>query len=122
MAAMKKVGSKVGSFFRSLGAGFEELGVSLQGGLAAGAATRQPITTVPYRSCHPRSAAGFVAPSASVVGNVRLGANSSVWYGAVIRGDVNSISVGEGTNIQAGQAYLPHDDCTQLTHTHHPQT
>ena len=120
---MKKFGTSIAPFFRSLGAGFEELGVSLQGGLAARTTTRLPsATNVPYRNAHPSTTAGFVAPCASVVGNVRLGANSSVWYGAVIRGDVNSISVGEGTNIQAGQAYLPHDDCTQLTHTHHPQT
>ena len=37
---------------------------------------------------------GFVAPSATVVGDVALGERSSVWYGAVLRGDVNSIKVG----------------------------
>lgn len=42
----------------------------------------------------------FVADTALVMGDVVLGANSSVWYGSVLRGDVNSIRVGEGTNIQ----------------------
>jgi len=42
----------------------------------------------------------FVAPSAHVIGNVSLGENSSVWYNAVLRGDVNKISVGANTNIQ----------------------
>lgn len=42
----------------------------------------------------------FVAPSATVVGDVALGRGSSVFYGAVLRGDINSIRVGEGTNIQ----------------------
>jgi len=42
----------------------------------------------------------FVAPNASVIGDVSLGTNSSVWYGATMRGDVNSISVGESTAIQ----------------------
>ena len=37
---------------------------------------------------------GFVAPSATVVGDVTLGERSSVWYGAVLRGDVNHIKVG----------------------------
>ncbi len=46
------------------------------------------------------SAAIFIAPSATVVGDVRLGAGSSVFYGAVLRGDINEIRVGEGTNIQ----------------------
>lgn len=42
----------------------------------------------------------FVAASASVVGRVRLGRQSSVWFGAVLRGDVGPIEVGERTNIQ----------------------
>lgn len=42
----------------------------------------------------------FVAPSASIIGDVQVGAGSSIWYGCVLRGDVNSISIGSGTNIQ----------------------
>jgi carbonic anhydrase/acetyltransferase-like protein (isoleucine patch superfamily) len=42
----------------------------------------------------------FVAKNATVVGDVVLGAKSSVFYGAVLRGDINVIRVGEGTNIQ----------------------
>ena len=42
----------------------------------------------------------FVAENAAVIGNVKLGADSSVWFGAVIRGDEDSITVGEGTSIQ----------------------
>ncbi|GAA0170577.1 hypothetical protein Leryth_014692 [Lithospermum erythrorhizon] len=42
----------------------------------------------------------FVAPSASIIGEVQVGPKSSIWYGCVLRGDVNSISVGSGTNIQ----------------------
>ncbi|KAI4316832.1 hypothetical protein L6164_024772 [Bauhinia variegata] len=42
----------------------------------------------------------FIAPSASVIGDVQVGRGSSIWYGCVLRGDVNSISVGSGTNIQ----------------------
>jgi len=46
------------------------------------------------------SGAIFVAANATVVGDVVLGADSSVFYGAVLRGDINSIRVGNGTNIQ----------------------
>jgi carbonic anhydrase/acetyltransferase-like protein (isoleucine patch superfamily) len=46
------------------------------------------------------AAAIFVAAGATVVGDVILGAQSSVFYGAVLRGDINEIRVGEGTNIQ----------------------
>ncbi|KAK4269522.1 hypothetical protein QN277_022669 [Acacia crassicarpa] len=42
----------------------------------------------------------FVAPCASIIGDVQVGRGSSIWYGCVLRGDVNSISVGTGTNIQ----------------------
>ena len=46
----------------------------------------------------------FVAPTASVIGDVTLGAGASVWYGAVLRGDVERISVGASSNVQ--------DNCT----------
>ena len=42
----------------------------------------------------------FIADSAEVMGSVTIGADSSVWYKAVLRGDVDSISVGCRTNIQ----------------------
>ncbi|MFA6962054.1 MAG: gamma carbonic anhydrase family protein [Opitutaceae bacterium] len=42
----------------------------------------------------------FIAKSATVVGDVKLSKNSSVFYGAVLRGDINSIVVGEGSNVQ----------------------
>lgn len=41
----------------------------------------------------------FVAPSASIIGHVQVGKGSSVWYGATLRGDVHSITVGEQTTI-----------------------
>jgi len=44
----------------------------------------------------------FLAQSATVLGEVKMGANCSVWYNAVIRGDVNSIEIGNEVNIQDG--------------------
>jgi carbonic anhydrase/acetyltransferase-like protein (isoleucine patch superfamily) len=44
----------------------------------------------------------FVAPGATIVGRVRVGARSSVWYGTILRGDVADITIGEDTNIQDG--------------------
>jgi carbonic anhydrase/acetyltransferase-like protein (isoleucine patch superfamily) len=46
------------------------------------------------------SRAAFIAANATVVGDVALGPDSSVFFGAVLRGDINEIRVGEGTNIQ----------------------
>jgi carbonic anhydrase/acetyltransferase-like protein (isoleucine patch superfamily) len=42
----------------------------------------------------------FVAPSAQIIGNVRIGRDSSVWFQTVIRGDLDAIIIGEKTNIQ----------------------
>ena len=42
----------------------------------------------------------WVAGSAEVVGDVYLGANASVWFGCVLRGDSDRLSIGEGSNIQ----------------------
>lgn len=42
----------------------------------------------------------FIAPTATVLGDVRIGAESSIWFGAVIRGDTESIRIGRQTNIQ----------------------
>ena len=48
------------------------------------------------------SAAAFVANNAMVIGRVTLGKGASVWYGAVVRGDVEAIEIGDYTNIQDG--------------------
>ncbi|MDL5054346.1 gamma carbonic anhydrase family protein [Oscillatoria laete-virens NRMC-F 0139] len=42
----------------------------------------------------------FVANTASVMGDVRMGPHSSIWYSAVARGDINYIEIGEGSNVQ----------------------
>lgn len=56
------------------------------------------------------SRAAFVAANATVVGDVTLGAQSSVWYGCVLRGDINSIVIGDGTNVQDGAVLHLADD------------
>lgn len=58
---------------------------------------------LPWRGVAPKiDAAAWLAPNATVVGDVEIGAGSSVWFGATLRGDVNLIRVGRGTNIQDG--------------------
>ncbi|MFW0714533.1 gamma carbonic anhydrase family protein [Pedobacter sp. N23S346] len=44
----------------------------------------------------------FIAENATIVGDVKLGSNCSVWFNAVIRGDVNAITIGNESNIQDG--------------------
>ncbi len=57
----------------------------------------------PYRGIAPTiHPSVFLVDSAEIVGDVVIGKNSSVWYNAVVRGDVNYIRIGERTNIQDG--------------------
>ena len=54
-----------------------------------------------YRGTRPRVAASaYVDPSAQVIGDVEIGAESSIWMNVVIRGDINRIRIGRRTNIQ----------------------
>lgn len=48
----------------------------------------------------PDTQGAWIAPNATVVGDVTLSQNASVWYGAVLRGDSGAIRIGEGSNIQ----------------------
>ena len=48
---------------------------------------------------HPES---WVAPNASIIGKVKLQKNSSIWFNAVLRGDIEKIVIGENSNIQDG--------------------
>ncbi len=57
----------------------------------------------PYLDFHPELGARvFVDPSAVVIGKTTLAADVSIWPGAIVRGDVNTIAVGERSNIQDG--------------------
>ena len=58
--------------------------------------------------------AAWVAESAQVIGRVALGAQASIWYGAVLRGDNDWITIGERSNIQDG-CVLHTDDGAPLT-------
>ncbi len=56
-----------------------------------------------YRNITPTIAPDvFIAEGAVVIGDVHIGSESNVWFGCVIRGDVNSIRIGARTNIQDG--------------------
>ncbi len=64
-----------------------------------------------YRGITPRiSNDAFIAENAVIIGDVEIGAGTSVWYNCVLRGDVNSITIGENTNIQDGTIiHVNHD-------------
>ncbi|HWH22403.1 MAG TPA: gamma carbonic anhydrase family protein [Allosphingosinicella sp.] len=59
------------------------------------------MTLYPFGGITPQvHADAFVAPGARLVGDVEVGAEASIWYNCVLRGDVNRIRIGERTNIQ----------------------
>ena len=55
----------------------------------------------PFRGRQPVvPASAYVDPSAQLIGDVRLGERSSVWFNCVLRGDINSITIGDDSNVQ----------------------
>ncbi len=55
----------------------------------------------------------FLVASAEVIGDVKIGSQSSLWFNVVVRGDVNYICIGQRTNIQDGSV-------VHVTHQQHP--
>jgi carbonic anhydrase/acetyltransferase-like protein (isoleucine patch superfamily) len=60
----------------------------------------------------------YLAPTAVVIGDVRIGDHSSVWFQAVLRGDINRIEVGHHTNIQDGVVVHLADDYPAIIGNH----
>ncbi len=69
---------------------------------------------LPHHGVHPTiPGTAFIAPNATVIGDVVLGEHVSIWFNTVVRGDVNYIRIGDRTNIQ--------DNSTiHVTHDTHP--
>ncbi len=56
---------------------------------------------IPFRGHTPEiSKTAFIAPTASIIGDVKIGDGSGVWYNCVVRGDMNEIRIGENSNVQ----------------------
>lgn len=76
---------------------------------------------LPYRTFSPViHPSAYIAPGADVIGRVRLAKDSSIWFGCVLRGDVNRIEIGEATNIQDGSIVHvdDHAPCLIAHHVH----
>ena len=62
---------------------------------------RAPLAILPLKNQKPKiDSSAFIVDSAIIVGNVEIGAGSSVWFHSIVRGDVHWIRIGERTNIQ----------------------
>ncbi|PKI40036.1 hypothetical protein CRG98_039566 [Punica granatum] len=101
MATLGRAIYTVGFWIRETGQAIDRLGCRLQGNYYFQEQLSRHRTLMNiYDKAPVVHKDAFVAPSASIIGDVQVGRGSSVWYGCVLRGDVNSISVGSGTNIQ----------------------
>lgn len=70
---------------------------------------------IPYNGKYPTIGKNvFIAPSAAIIGDVVIADDASVWFGAVVRGDRDRITIGVGTSVQ--------DNCTLHVDTDHPLT
>ncbi|KAJ6820210.1 gamma carbonic anhydrase 1, mitochondrial-like [Iris pallida] len=101
MGTLGKAVYAVGFWIRETGQAIDRLGSRLQGNYYFHEQLSRHRTLMNIFDKVPNvDKDAFVAPSASVVGDVTVGRGSSIWYGCVLRGDVNSVSIGSGTNIQ----------------------
>lgn len=66
-------------------------------------ATRPGVRLIPIHGKRPQiDDSAFIAPGSVIVGDVTIGADSSVWYNCVLRADVSRIVIGQRTNVQDG--------------------
>eukprot|EP00735_Rhodelphis_limneticus_P014720 TRINITY_DN87_c0_g1::TRINITY_DN87_c0_g1_i1::g.14790::m.14790 TRINITY_DN87_c0_g1::TRINITY_DN87_c0_g1_i1::g.14790 ORF type:complete len:328 (+),score=50.15,sp/Q9FWR5/GCA1_ARATH/49.57/9e-79,Hexapep/PF00132.19/0.0002,Hexapep/PF00132.19/5.3,Hexapep/PF00132.19/7.5e-06,Hexapep/PF00132.19/2.9e-06,Hexapep_2/PF14602.1/77,Hexapep_2/PF14602.1/2.3e+02,Hexapep_2/PF14602.1/0.37,Hexapep_2/PF14602.1/0.011 TRINITY_DN87_c0_g1_i1:70-984(+) len=92
---------RAGFLIRETGQAIDRLGMSFQGNYAYRESLCRHRTVMNLFSQKPQiENASFIAPSASLIGSVKIGNKSSVWYGSVLRGDAEAIQIGENTHIQ----------------------
>ncbi|GAB4818672.1 hypothetical protein N2152v2_005718 [Parachlorella kessleri] len=101
MAALRYALYRVGFWVRETGQALDKLGSRLTGNYAYREDISRHRTLLNLFDKVPSLGNNvFVAPSAAVIGNVKLGDKASVFYGSVLRADAGSITVGAHTNIQ----------------------
>ncbi|XP_006644073.1 gamma carbonic anhydrase 1, mitochondrial [Oryza brachyantha] len=101
MAGLGKAFYAVGFWIRETGQALDRLGCRLQGNyfFHEQLSRHRTLMNIFDKTPHVHRDA-FVAPSASLIGDVQVGQGASIWYGCVLRGDANNVQIGSGTNIQ----------------------
>lgn len=101
MSLVRRAAYAAGMMIRETGQAMDRAGARLQGKYAFVEQLSRHRQIMNLQDSKPIIASDvFLAPSASVIGNVELHASSSVWYGAVVRGDTGPITIGERASIQ----------------------
>ncbi|EFJ08286.1 hypothetical protein SELMODRAFT_145865 [Selaginella moellendorffii] len=92
---------QIGFWIRETGQALDRLGCRIQGNYIFREQLNRHRTLMNLYDKKPEVMENvFIAPSATLIGDVSVAGGSSIWYGCVLRGDVNEIRVGYGTNIQ----------------------
>nr|BAB39954.1 OSJNBa0004B13.8 [Oryza sativa Japonica Group] len=101
MAGLGKAFYAVGFWIRETGQALDRLGCRLQGNyyFHEQLSRHRTLMNIFDKTPHVHRDA-FVAPSASLIGDIQVGQGASIWYGCVLRGDANNVQIGSGTNIQ----------------------
>eukprot|EP00002_Diphylleia_rotans_P008580 TRINITY_DN1850_c0_g1_i1.p1 TRINITY_DN1850_c0_g1~~TRINITY_DN1850_c0_g1_i1.p1 ORF type:complete len:243 (-),score=57.80 TRINITY_DN1850_c0_g1_i1:352-1080(-) len=110
----------IGSVVRSTGQALDSVGAGIQGRLAVTEKLNRTSRLASIGSNTPQVADDvFVAPNASVLGNVKLARGATVWPGSIIRGDVNAVSVDEHAVISENTIItaLPSATSTPVSNT-----
>jgi carbonic anhydrase/acetyltransferase-like protein (isoleucine patch superfamily) len=101
MSVASSLARTLGCMLRETGQALERTGLRLMGSTVVDEELSRHRRLAPFGAARPVLAkSAYVAPNATVIGNVSLGEGASVWYGAVLRGDVNTIKVGSNAAIQ----------------------
>ncbi|KAJ1486151.1 trimeric LpxA-like protein [Baffinella frigidus] len=115
MAARHARSAPLGAVFRSIGSALESIGSTITTDTTRDTLSRHREVMALGAKFPTIAASCFVAPTANVMGNVNIGEFSSVWYGAIIRGDPSSdnatigmsATIGEGATVGAGAYVAP---------------
>mmetsp|Transcript_14855 Transcript_14855/g.58270 ORF Transcript_14855/g.58270 Transcript_14855/m.58270 type:complete len:243 (+) Transcript_14855:83-811(+) len=92
-----------GRAVRETGQALDRVGCRIQGSYAYKEQLSRHRRLAPLQNYRPKLGNDvFVAPNASVIGRVEVGPKSTVWYGSVLRGDVNDIKIGSNSSIGDG--------------------
>lgn len=105
---LRRMTHEVGKALRETGQAMERAGLRVEGSLTYTDPLSRHRTVLSLYDKTPTVAAGaWVAPSATLVGEVEVAEKASVWYSAVVKGDEGKVTIGEGTNVQVRTAREP---------------
>jgi carbonic anhydrase/acetyltransferase-like protein (isoleucine patch superfamily) len=110
---LRRVVHALGGALRESGVALERAGAAMQGDSVVKDTLSRHRSVMNMFDKRPQLAAtAFVAPSASVSGDVVMGPASSVWYSAVVKGDQGQVLIGDNSNIQEGCVVQADPDAT----------